>query len=296
MMEDPRIPGVRLERNGSVAVIEFAENTMNRRFVGWLEFVLNWADSVSSLRALVFTGMRRVFMTGADLIELQQLRSLGDIDEFLRIPHQLMRRIANDPRLTVAAINGHCLGGGLELACICDYRIAAADFRETDGTGRSEYRGTLGFPEVRLGIVPALGGAFSASRLARNGAFGLLATGRLITAEEGLCMGLVDEVVDRAELPSRALAFCDIVLANPRSATVSLKRLLCGEWAGRAFSNALDQAKVEFAQCCASPEKDERIAAARGAMAGSFRRGLADRPTACPAVEQSTGSEWLPRA
>jgi len=295
-MDAPRIPGVRLERNGSVAVIEFAENTMNRRFVGWLEFVLNWADSVNSLRALVFTGMRRVFMTGADLIELRQLRTMADIDDFLRIPHQLMRRIANDARLTVAAINGHCLGGGLELACICDYRIAAADFREADGAGRGECRGTLGFPEVRLGLVPALGGVFSASRLAGNGAFNLLATGRSITAEEGLCMGLVDEVVDRAELASRALAFCDEVLANPRSATASLKRLLCGEWAGRAFSNALDQAKIEFAQCCANPEKDERIAAARGAMADSFRRGVAERPAARAAVARSTASEWLPRA
>ena len=109
-------------------------------------------------------------------------------------------------------------------------------------------------------------------------------------------MGLVDEVVDRAELPARALAFCDEVLANPRSATASLKRLLCGEWAGRAFSNALDQAKVEFAQCCASPEKDERVAAARGAMADSFRRGVGERATARPAVVESTASEWLRRA
>jgi enoyl-CoA hydratase/carnithine racemase len=231
-------------------------------------------------------------MTGADLREVQQLRTMGDIEEFLRIPHQLMRRIANDSRLTVAAINGHCLGGGLELACICDYRIAAAGSCEADGLGR----GTLGFPEVRLGLVPALGGAFSASRLAGNRAFSLLATGRSITAEEGLCMGLVDELVDRAELPARALTFCSEVLANPRSATVSLKRLLCGEWAGRVFSNALDQAKVEFAQCCGSPEKDERVSAVRVAMADSFRRGAAERPAPLAAVERSTASECLQQA
>jgi len=282
-MDAPRIPGVRLERNESVAVIEFAENTMNRRFVSWLETVLNWADSVNSLRALIFTGMRRVFMTGADLAEVQQLHTADDVDDFLRIPHQLMRRIATDPRLVIAAINGYCLGGGLELACICDYRIAAGGFREADGSPL----GTLGFPEIRLGLVPALGGVFSAGRLTGGRAFSLLSTGKSITAEEASRIGLVDEVATGSELQARALAFCDEVLANPRAATVSLKRLLGREWAGRAFPDALDHARSEFAGCCANPEKDKRVLAARTAMTDAFRRAAIARPVATELVQRA---------
>ena len=140
------IPGVSLEHGGKTAVVTFGETAMNRRFVAWLDSVVAWLEGELSISAVVFTGTRNVFITGADLTEVRQLRDRDDVEDFLRIPHSLMERIFGMEKLTAAAINGHCIGGGLELALVCDFRIAV-DLP-------SPY---LGLPEVRLGLVPALG-------------------------------------------------------------------------------------------------------------------------------------------
>src|SRR5215469_4110336 len=147
------IPGVSLEHGGKTAVVTFGETAMNRRFVAWLESVISWLEGEHSIYAVVFTGTRSVFMTGADLTEVRQLRDHAGVEDFLRVPHTLMKRIYGMEKLTAAAINGRCVGGGLELALVCDCRTAVDVL--------SPY---LGLPEVRLGLVPALGGAASILR------------------------------------------------------------------------------------------------------------------------------------
>src|SRR5262250_3262269 len=113
------IPGVALEHGGKTAVVTFGETAMNRRFVAWLDSAVGWLEQEPSISAVVFTGTRGVFITGADLTEVRQLRNRADVDDFLRIPHRLMERIFGMEKITAAAINGHCIGGGLELALVC---------------------------------------------------------------------------------------------------------------------------------------------------------------------------------
>src|SRR5258707_515850 len=118
------IPGVSLEHDGKTAIVTFGETAMNRRFVAWLDSVVAWLEDEISIAAVIFTGPRNVFMTGADLTEVRQLHDRASVEDFLRIPHSLMKRIFGMEKLTAAAINGHCIGGGLELALVCDFRVA----------------------------------------------------------------------------------------------------------------------------------------------------------------------------
>ena len=261
------IQGVSLEHDGKTAVVTFGETAMNRRFVAWLDSVVSWLENEPSISAVVFTGTRSVFITGADLTEVRQLRNRADVEDFLRIPHSVMQRIFGMEKLTAAAINGHCIGGGLELALACDFRIAA-DLP-------SPY---LGLPEVRLGLVPALGAtARVLGAIPRLEAIRLLYSGELVTSARALAIGLVDEVVAPAMVLQSALDRCGMVLENSPAAIRALKRLIVPLPERAAFAEALRQAAAEFTACCSLGDKNDRIDA--------FRRLTRSRYTARPLIE-----------
>jgi enoyl-CoA hydratase len=247
------IQGVSLEHGGKTAVVAFGETAMNRRFVAWLDSVVTWLESERSISAVVFTGTRNVFITGADLTEVRQLRDREDVEDFLRIPHSIMRRIFGMEKLTAAAVNGHCVGGGLELALVCDFRIAA-DLP-------SPY---LGLPEVRLGLVPALGAtARILGTIARREAIRMLYSGELVTAAQALAIGLVDEVAPPGRVVHSALERCGLALENSPAAIHALKRLIVPASERAMFADALRQAAAEFSICCSQGDKNERIDAFR---------------------------------
>ena len=247
------IPGVTLEHGGKTAVVTFGETAMNRRFVAWLDSVVAWLEDEISISAVVFTGTRSVFMTGADLTEVRQLHDREGVEDFLRIPHSLMQRIFGMEKLTAAAVNGHCTGGGLELALICDFRIAAElPFPY------------LGLPEVRLGLVPALGAtARILGTIARRDALRMLYSGDLVTVAQARAFGLVDEVAIPGRVLQSALDLCGSVLENSPAAIRALKRLIVPASERASFGAALRQAADEFSACCSLKDKNDRIDAFR---------------------------------
>ena len=254
-----------MEHGGKTAVVTFGETAMNRRFVAWLDSVVGWLEDEPSIVAAIFTGTRNVFMTGADLTEVRQLRDRADVEDFLSIPHSLMERIFGMEKLTAAAVNGHCIGGGLELALVCDVRVAA--------DAPLPY---LGLPEVRLGLVPALGAtARILSVIPRCEAVRLLFSGELITSAQALAIGLVDEITPPDRVLKSALDRCGSVLENSPAAIRSLKRLLVPSSERACFADALRRAAFEFAVCCARGDKNDRIDAFRRESARSFRRSVA---------------------
>lgn len=261
--------GVHLEHHQSIAIAEFNDVSMTTRFTGWLVEVMDYLDTNPSCRAVVLTGTRTVFMSGADFTEVKHLHTVEQVEAFLRTPHALMRRIEESSLITVAAINGYCLGGGLELAAICDYRIAPADA----GNAGSREAEIFGFPEARLGLVPALGGIYSLHRLSPTSAFSLLASGRSITSADALRIGLVDEVVPQVQVVNRAIDFCKDLLKNPDCSLHAIKRLSRTSNM-QTFAEALAQAGREFAQCCLAPDKDKRLIAAKASMTAAFRRNI----------------------
>lgn len=151
--------------------------------------------------AMVLTGKPFVFCAGADIDELARIASPEDAIEGSRAGHAVFSRIRALPYPTVAAINGACLGGGLELALHCHARTIAGSVRH------------LGFPEVALSIIPGWGGTQLTPRLAGpEAAVRLIVTNplrqnRLIGAREAVELGLADRLLEPVEFVDESLAF-----------------------------------------------------------------------------------------
>ena len=154
----------------------------------------NWA-------AMVLTGKPFVFCVGADVDEFSRIASREDAIEGSRAGHELFARIRALPFPTVAAINGACLGGGLELALHCDARTIAADVRH------------IGFPEVALSIIPGWGGTqLTPTLVGPDAAVRLIVTNplrqnRLVAAAEAVELGLAERVLEPVEFVDESLAF-----------------------------------------------------------------------------------------
>jgi len=129
--------------------------------------------------AVVLWGGRRIFAAGADIVELGA-SGAGAVGASFT---DALGALASVPRATIAAVNGYALGGGLELALACDFRVSAEDSR-------------FGLPEVLLGVIPGGGGTQRLPRLIGSSrAKELIFTGRQVRADEALSIGLVNRVV-----------------------------------------------------------------------------------------------------
>ena len=147
-------------------------------------------------RGLVITSGKAGFIAGADVREFGQVASPEEAVPFVRAAHAILDRLESLPFPTVAAINGYCLGGGLELALACRHRICVDD-----------PKAVLGLPEVMLGIHPGFGGTVRAVRLLGvTAAMDLMLTGRNLRPDKALRLGLVDRVVPAPDLRAAAAA------------------------------------------------------------------------------------------
>jgi 3-hydroxyacyl-CoA dehydrogenase/enoyl-CoA hydratase/3-hydroxybutyryl-CoA epimerase len=143
---------------------------------------------------LVIVSGKSGFIAGADVSEFGQVRVPAEAVPSIRAAHAVLQRLEDLPCPTVAAINGYCLGGGLELALACRHRVAADDPKVT-----------IGLPEVMLGIHPGFGGTVRAVRLVGVAlAMDLMLTGKNLRPDKALRAGLVDAVVPAERLRDAA--------------------------------------------------------------------------------------------
>lgn len=204
-----------LEFDDGVAVITIdrpaARNAIAPETMDQLDAAL---DSVEGARALVITGAGdRAFVSGGDLKQLAALRTEADAAAMAWRMRTICDRLAGFPAPVIAALNGHALGGGAEVAVAADIRVAADDIR-------------IGFTQVTLEIMPAWGGAERLAALVGPGRALLLAgSGTVLDAAEAHRVGLVDRVVPRASFADdwRALARS---LANRPAGEI--KRVIAG--------------------------------------------------------------------
>ena len=132
--------------------------------------------------ALVRSALPKFFCTGADISTLQ-VSDRAQFANFLTLAHETVDMIGRTPKLFIAAIAGHCIGGGLEIALACDFRFAA----------QAKYR--LGLAEVNLGLSPGMGGTQRLPRLIpKSRALHMMVTGEPVGPDEALQLGLVDRV------------------------------------------------------------------------------------------------------
>jgi enoyl-CoA hydratase len=137
----------------------------------------------TDVSAIIFTGTGAAFASGANIRELRALTT-ETAGEFARRGQRLMQRIADAPQLTIAAVNGYCMGGGLDLALACDLRCAAR-------------AAVFAHPGARLGIITGWGGTQRLPRLIGQArALEMFATARRVTADEAHEIGLVNRVGD----------------------------------------------------------------------------------------------------
>lgn len=156
-----------------------------------LNEILAEISTTEEVRAIIFTGAADVFASGANIRELSRLDPTTAA-EFSRLGQQIFQRIATAKQLTIAAVNGYCMGGALDLALACDIRLASS-------------QAVFAHPGAKLGIITGWGGTQRLPRLiGRARALDLLLTARSIDSTEALAAGLVtgvgDPVLDRALL------------------------------------------------------------------------------------------------
>jgi 3-hydroxyacyl-CoA dehydrogenase/enoyl-CoA hydratase/3-hydroxybutyryl-CoA epimerase len=171
-------------------------NKVDRGLGAALEEILQSTDRDRTTRAIVIaSGKPDIFIAGADIEQFLDFRTERDAEQASKFGQRLLNLVERSRIPIVAAINGACLGGGLELALACRYRICT-DHPKT----------VLALPEVQLGIIPGMGGTQRLPRLiGASNALDMILTGRNIRAKKALGMGLVDEMVHPAILVSHAV-------------------------------------------------------------------------------------------
>ena len=176
---------IRLEVEGGVGTIRLDRPPMNALNVEIQDALYAAAAEAAARRdvsAVIVYGGEKVFAAGADIKEMQTMSYTDMVDRSLAL-QAAFTAIARIPKPTVAAVTGYALGGGCELALSCDFRVAGEN-------------ATFGRPEVLLGVIPGAGGTQRLSRLiGPSRAKDIIFTGRFVSAQEALQIGLVDEVV-----------------------------------------------------------------------------------------------------
>ncbi len=169
----------------------------------------------SSAQVLILTGAGKAFCSGMDLDNLKALlgRSAEQNLKDSQTMVTLFRSLYEFPKVTIAAVNGAAIAGGTGLAVLCDFTLAVPEAK-------------FGYTEVRIGFVPAIVSTFLLRQVGEKQARDLLLTGRIITAEEALRIGLINEIVSAEKLSSRAHELAAQLMENSPTSLRLTKRLL----------------------------------------------------------------------
>ncbi|HET9453457.1 MAG TPA: fatty acid oxidation complex subunit alpha FadJ [Gemmatimonadaceae bacterium] len=192
----PAGPAVRTEIRDGILVATIdqqgdAVNKVDRALGAELEKVLDTIERDRAIRgAVIISGKPDIFVAGADIEQFLAFKVAADAENAARFGQRLLNAVEKARVPVVAAIHGACLGGGLEMALACRYRICT-DHPKT----------VLALPEVQLGLIPGMGGTQRLPRLVgASSALDMILTGRNVRAKKALQMGLVDEMVHPAIL------------------------------------------------------------------------------------------------
>lgn len=213
-MSDP----VRLDIAEGLAVITLARpeklNALDDAMVGLLGTYADRIDADHSVRAVILTAEGKAFCAGGDIVAWGGLSPLEMGQGWVRSGHRVFDKLARMKPPVIAALNGHALGGGLELAVTADIRIC-------------EEQAKIGLPETGLGMIPGWSGTQRlVRRLGGRVARRLALTGEIVTAEMALSLGIVDQVVEKGGALAAAKAMAERVAARGPVANIVVKQLI----------------------------------------------------------------------
>jgi enoyl-CoA hydratase len=214
---------IRVETRGAVGLVTLDRpkvlNALNERMVGEIACALSGFDADMAIGAVVVTGSDKAFAAGADIAEMQPRTY---VESYLGKFLAHWDEIAGQRKPMIAAVAGYCLGGGCELAMMCDIIIAAETAK-------------FGQPEITIGIMPGAGGTQRLARwIGKAKAMDLVLTGRLMDAAEAERAGLVSRVVPPDRLMPEALAVAEKIASFSRPIALMAKEAI-----GRAYETSL---------------------------------------------------------
>ncbi len=259
-----KLETMRCEMEGPLARLRLnrpeALNAANRAWVRDLVTATDHLAHSAATRVVIVSGEGRAFCSGLDVKELAQ----GTLStEWFATWERGVTALAELGAVTIAAIHGYCLGGGLQIAIACDLLIAAED-------------AVLSIPAVKEGVVASLGPMRLARLIGAAPAKRLCLLGRRFTAQEGATLGLIAEVVPPDQLEQRALALAQELLAIPFTALRHTKRQIV-----RAFdaepATAFDAMVAAEEECLRSPEHAAVMDTYRATQAARARRSRRSR-------------------
>jgi methylglutaconyl-CoA hydratase len=237
----PRLNPIEITDTGPIRTITLnrpeARNALSPAMQMALIHAVDSVAHTKSVRVLVITGAGESFCAGLDLAALRDGKELDDnasasrrqmADDAHRIA-RILRALYELPVPTIAAVNGAAVAGGTGIATVCDFTLAVPTAR-------------FGYPEVKIGFVPALVSAYLALQVGDKRARDLLLTGRLITAEDALHYGMVTEVVPVDLLTARVQSLAEALIANSPESISATKALLADQnraWLDHAVELAL---------------------------------------------------------
>ncbi|MFO0698839.1 MAG: enoyl-CoA hydratase-related protein [Nitrospira sp.] len=223
-------------------------NVLNHSVLKELDLVLNELEEDEYVRVVIVTGTGRFFCAGADINELAHLNTTHGGSEFAVRGQALLNRIERSEKPVLAAINGTCVGGGLELALACHIRVATAEAQ-------------LGLPEIKLGLIPGFGGTQRLSRIVGpSKAAEMILTGKSVPAEEALRIGLLSRVVPPHELITQVESIAASIIAHGKTSVEAALHAIRGG-IDIPLSEGLAREAELFGRLCATPDKQEAVEA-----------------------------------
>ncbi|HYY55333.1 MAG TPA: enoyl-CoA hydratase/isomerase family protein [Candidatus Dormibacteraeota bacterium] len=239
---------VSYSRQDAVGVITLDRPPANSYDKGFLDEFNTSIDAArwdaDAKAILLRSASEKFFSAGADVAWFAKTDAAQQ-HLFVIHANEVMSKLERTPKVVVAAINGHCLGGGLEIALSCDFRIAA------DG----QYR--IGLPEVTLGLLPGTGGTQRLPRLiGKQKALDLMLRGTALAPAQAAELGIVDEVVPSADLQAKALERATAYASGPTLAIGRIK-LATVVGLGMPFANGLAYEHEAVARLFASEDATE---------------------------------------
>ncbi len=223
-------------------------NALSAEGLGELERELDALNGDKAVKCVVLTGTGPVFVAGADIKQIAQIRTLEDARKAAGEGQRLFMKIEKMGKPVIAAINGVCLGGGMELAMACHLRVCSDHAR-------------LGQPEINLGIIPGFGGTQRMARLAGKAkAIEWILTGDNISPQDAKSSGLVNMVVPEADVLRQAQGLAKKIAGKP---AVAIREALeaIREGLQLPLEAGMEVELKGFEKCCGSSDMREGVKA-----------------------------------